>query len=106
MKDDPLKKIIAGVNDNIDSFTQFQKELHKVVCNPDMSRLQSAIEFKRETDAQNRIKELEIQNKDLVERIKKTQKSQIWITILSAIIGSVITVLLQELLQIYISHSL
>lgn len=43
--------------------------------------------------------ELKIQNKDLEERIKKSQKNQVWLAILSAIIGAAMTFLLQKFLQ-------
>lgn len=88
-----------NIKNSIDTFTNNQKRLHESMSNLNTSKLQAAIDSKREMDKQDRIKELEAQNKDLVERIEKSQKNQIWIAILSAIIGSVITVLLQKFLQ-------
>lgn len=88
MKDDPLKKIIADVGSSIDSFTQSQKELHKIMCNPDMGRLQSAIESKREADARNRIKELEVLNESYIKQIKLLKKrSNIKAIICGVIVG-------------------
>lgn len=88
-----------NITDSVNKFSANQKRLHETICNPNTSNLQSAIDSKRELDSQNRVKELEKQNIDLVNRLKKNQKYQVWISILCTIIGAGITELLEIFLQ-------
>ncbi|WP_296122336.1 hypothetical protein [uncultured Bacteroides sp.] len=99
MKNEGIEKTTSGMKQCSESFTKSQKQLREAINNPNASKLQAAIDSKREIGKQERIKELELQNKDLEERINKSQKNQVWIAILSAIIGAAVTFLLQKFLQ-------
>lgn len=94
-----LKKTTSDMKQCSESFTKSQKQLREAINSPNTSKLQAAIDSKREIDKQERIKELDLQNKDLEERIKKNQKNQVWIAILSAVIGAAMSFLLQKFLQ-------
>lgn len=99
MKNEGIEKITSDMRQCAESFTKSQKQLREAMNSPNTSKLQAAIDSKRKIDKQERIKELEIQNKDLEERIKKNQKNQIWLAILSAIVGAAMSFLLQKFLQ-------
>ena len=74
MKNEGIEKITSDMKQCAESFTKSQKQLREAMNSPNTSKLQAAIDSKREIDKQERIKELEIQNKDLEERIKRTKR--------------------------------
>lgn len=90
MKNEGIEKIMSGMKQCTESFTKSQKQLHEAISNPDTSKVQSAIDSKREMDKQERLEELELLNKNLIKQIKFLNKWSTTKTIISGAIGCIV----------------
>lgn len=86
------------IKNSANSFAESQKKLHETMCNPDTSKIQNAINSKRETDKQDLLEELKIQNAVLTEQIKAVKRGSFRTTLIASALASIVGVILGHFL--------
>lgn len=98
MEKEAINSVVNNIRESTESFMKMERQLHKAMCNPDTSKLQEAIDSKKEMDHLKRIKELELLNEGITKQLKSLNRRS---TIKAIIIGVVSGIIVNFFMKYY-----